>query len=88
MVDVVVYTTKVCPYCVRAKQLLERKGVSFREIDVSHDAAARMALVERTKQRTVPQIFINEQYVGGFDNLVALERDGKLSTLLDTPKNG
>lgn len=82
MVDVVVYTTKVCPYCVRAKQLLERKGVSFREIDVSHDAAARMALVERTKQRTVPQIFINDQPIGGCDDLYALDRAGKLDPLL------
>jgi glutaredoxin 3 len=82
MVDVVVYTTKVCPYCVRAKQLLERKGISFREIDVSHDTAARMALVERTKQRTVPQIFINDQPIGGCDDLYALDRAGKLDPLL------
>jgi glutaredoxin 3 len=82
MVDIVVYTTKVCPYCVRAKQLLERKGASYREIDVSHDAEQRMALVERTKQRTVPQIFINEQHIGGCDDLYALDRAGKLDPLL------
>ncbi|MEL0027190.1 MAG: glutaredoxin 3 [Perlucidibaca sp.] len=82
MADVVVYTTQVCPYCVRAKQLLQRKGVPYREIDVSHDAEERMALVRRTGQRTVPQIFINEQPVGGCDELYALERAGQLDVLL------
>lgn len=82
MADIVVYTTKVCPYCVRAKQLLERKGASYKEVDVSHDQEARMALVERTKQRTVPQIFINDQHIGGYDDLYALDRAGKLDPLL------
>lgn len=82
MADVIVYTTKVCPYCVRAKQLLQQKGVAFREIDVSHNAEERAALVERTKRRTVPQIFINDTHVGGCDDLYALEREGKLDALL------
>lgn len=82
MADVVIYTTKVCPYCVRAKQLFQQKGVSYREIDVSHDAEERMALMERTKRRTVPQIFINDAHIGGCDDLYALEREGKLDPLL------
>lgn len=84
MTDVVIYTTQVCPYCVRAKQLFQRKGVSYREIDVSFDQAERMALVARTKQRTVPQIFINDQHIGGCDDLYALERSGQLDPLLNT----
>lgn len=82
MTDVVIYTTTICPYCVRAKQLFQRKGVSYREVDVSFDQAERMALVARTKQRTVPQIFINDQHIGGCDDLYALERSGQLDPLL------
>lgn len=82
MVDVVIYTTPICPYCVRAKSLLKQKGVAWTEIDVSRDDNERMALMARTKQRTVPQIFINGQHVGGSDDLYALERAGKLDALL------
>lgn len=83
MTDIVIYTTQVCPYCVRAKQLFQRKGLAYREIDVSFDQAERMALVARTKQRTVPQIFINDQHIGGCDDLYALERNGQLDALLN-----
>ncbi|MGB4343224.1 MAG: glutaredoxin 3 [Moraxellaceae bacterium] len=82
MADVVIYTTPICPYCVRAKSLLKQKGVAWTEIDVSRDDNERMALMARTKQRTVPQIFINGQHVGGSDDLYALERAGKLDALL------
>lgn len=82
MAKVVIYTTQVCPYCVRAKQLLQRKGVDYDEVDVSRDQEQRVALVARTGQRTVPQIFINDQSVGGCDELYALERSGRLDTLL------
>ena len=82
MAQVVIYTTRICPYCVRAKQLLQRKGVAYEEIDVSNDHATRMQLVERTKQRTVPQISINDQHIGGCDDLYALERQGALDPLL------
>jgi glutaredoxin 3 len=82
MAQVVIYTTRICPYCVRAKQLLQRKGVAYEEVDVSNDYATRMQLVERTKQRTVPQIFINDQHIGGCDDLYALERQGALDPLL------
>lgn len=82
MTDVVIYTTPICPYCVRAKSLLKQKGVAWTEIDVSRDDNERMALMARTKQRTVPQIFINGQHVGGSDDLYALERAGKLDAML------
>lgn len=82
MPEVRVYTTRICPYCVRAKQLLTQKGVAYTEIDVSHDAEARQKLVEITRQRTVPQIFIGDRHVGGCDDLYALERAGQLDALL------
>ncbi|MFP5429589.1 MAG: glutaredoxin 3 [Gammaproteobacteria bacterium] len=82
MAEIIIYTTPICPYCVRAKQLFKQKGLEWTEIDVSRDANERMALMERTRQRTVPQIFINGQHVGGCDDLYALERAGKLDALL------
>lgn len=84
MPPITIYTTPVCPYCVKAKTLLKRKGVSaFNEIDVSKDSAVRDAMTERTGgKRTVPQIFIGETYVGGCDDLYALDAAGKLDPLL------
>lgn len=83
MAKVEVYTTNYCPYCVRAKQLLDAKDVEYTEIDVSGDDAARMALVEKSGgRRTVPQIFINDNPVGGYDDLRALEESGKLDGML------
>ena len=81
-VDVVVYTTPVCPYCVQAKQLLKRKGVPFREVDVGRDDALREDVMRRSGRRTVPQIWIGEYHVGGCDDLYALERAGRLDPLL------
>lgn len=82
-VDVVMYSTAVCPYCVRAEQLLKQKGVEHIEkIRVDLDPAARDVMMEKTGRRTVPQIFIGTTHVGGFDDLAALERDGKLDVLL------
>ena len=82
MKDVKIYTTPWCPYCVRAKRLLERKGVAYQEIDVAGDDEARQRLSERTGRRTVPQIFIGDQHVGGSDDLHELEQEGKLDALL------
>ncbi|MGN6671181.1 MAG: glutaredoxin 3 [Candidatus Nucleicultricaceae bacterium] len=83
MKPVQVYTTNYCPYCVRAKALLEKKGVAFEEIDLTHDDAGRIALVEKSGGRkTVPQIFIGDYHVGGCDDLYALDLDGKLDDLL------
>jgi glutaredoxin 3 len=78
MVPVTVYTTKVCPYCVRAKALLDRRGIPYTEIDVTHDQAKRAWLVEATGMRTVPQIFIGERSVGGSDDIHALDAQGRL----------
>ena len=81
-----IYTTPVCPYCAMAKRLLQKKGVRYSEIDVSRDPALREAMIQRAKgRRTVPQIFINGQHIGGSDDLAALERAGKLDTLLAQP---
>ncbi len=81
--EVTVYSTTFCPYCVRAKQLLERKGVAFKEVNLSNEAPeVRVELMQRTKHRTVPQIFIKDQFIGGFDQLYALEKEGKLDDLL------
>lgn len=84
MTEILIYTTPVCPYCVRAKSLLKQKGVTeYKEIDVSGDAAIRDAMVERAGgRRTVPQIFIGETHVGGYDDLAALDKSGKLDALL------
>ena len=76
------YTTQSCPYCVRAKALLRHKGVAFDEIDVSTDDALREKMVEASGRRTVPQIFINDAPIGGFDELRALDEQGDLDRLL------
>jgi glutaredoxin 3 len=82
MADVKIYTTTYCPYCVRAKALLNKKGVAFTEIDVTNDQEKRDWLVKETGQRTVPQVFINGASVGGSDDLYALDRAGKLDGML------
>ena len=82
MKPVKIYTTSWCPYCVRAKRLLDKKGVSYQEIDVEGDDEARLQLTEQTGRRTVPQIFIGEHHVGGSDDLHELEAQGKLDALL------
>ena len=83
MTSVEIYTQKYCPYCHWAKDLLSRKGVEYREIDVTGNAQMRHEMFERTNGRTsVPQIFIGTTYVGGCDDLYALEDAGKLDPLL------
>lgn len=83
MKTVRIYTTPFCPYCVRAKSLLTKKGAAFEEIDVMMDDAARQEMQAASGgARTVPQIFIGETHVGGSDDLYALEKDGKLDSLL------
>lgn len=79
---ITVYTKRSCPCCVRAKQLLTRKGVRFEEIDAERDDALRAWLVERTGQMTVPQIFAGDRPLGGFSDLAALDREGKLDAIL------
>jgi len=82
MADVKVYSKKSCPFCVRAKALLDRKGVAYQEIDAEHDDALRAWLVETTGQRTVPQIFVGDRSLGGFSDIDALDREGKLDAIL------
>jgi glutaredoxin 3 len=77
-----VYTKRSCPFCVRAKALLDRKGVPYEEIDVETDDALRAWLVETTGQRTVPQVFAGDRALGGFTDVDALDRAGKLDPIL------
>ena len=80
--QVKVYVTNYCGYCRAAKQLLRERGIAFQEIDCTDDAATRKWLLETTHQRTVPQIFINDVPVGGFSELSALDRAGKLKAIM------
>jgi len=83
MTDIVVYTKDYCPYCVKAKSLLTRKGAPFQEIDVIADPAALKEMLDKSGGRkTVPQIFINGEPIGGCDDLYALDAAGKLDALL------
>lgn len=83
MRPVEIYTTPYCGYCAMAKRLLDRKGVAYREIDVSADPELRAAMVQRANgRRTVPQIFVGSTHVGGSDDLHALDHAGKLDPLL------
>ncbi len=82
MAKVVVYATPYCPYCVRARYLLNAKGINFEEIDVSSNPQLRNEMQQLSGGYTVPQIFINSQAVGGSDELHALERTGELNQLL------
>lgn len=79
--DIIVYSTRVCGYCLRAKQLLRSKDMAFTEILIDQDPAARKTMEERAGRRTVPQIFINDRHIGGFEELVALNRNGELENL-------
>lgn len=83
MAKVEIYTTPTCPYCIAAKALLRKKGVDYAETDVSRDPDLRIAMTQRAGgRRSVPQIFIDGQHVGGSDDIHALDRDGKLDGLL------
>ena len=85
MAKIEMYTTPFCGYCARAKSLLEKKGAAYEEFDVMMDEKKRAEMRERAKRSTVPQIFINGQYIGGSDELAALEQAGKLDALLAQP---
>jgi glutaredoxin 3 len=85
MKTVRIYTTPFCPYCSRAKSLLAKKQVQLDEVDVMMDQAARAEMTDRSGgARSVPQIFIGDTHVGGCDELYALEREGRLDSLLET----
>jgi glutaredoxin 3 len=77
------YATAVCPYCVRARRLLERKGVTYEEIRIDRDRDQLQVMIQRSKRTTVPQIFIGDAHVGGYDDLARLEEAGRLDALLE-----
>ncbi len=79
---IVIYSTGVCPYCVRAKRFLDAKGVSYTELRVDLDPALRQQMEHKSQRRSVPQIFIGDHHVGGFDDMWRLDQSGKLDTLL------
>lgn len=80
--NVTIYTTQVCPFCVRAKQLLEQKGIDYNEIGLDGKAQERAELNKKTGMRTVPQIFIDDELIGGCSELYALESEGRLDAKL------
>lgn len=82
MAKVVMYSTATCPYCVRADQLLAKKGITAEKIRIDLDPSKRDEMVRLTNRRTVPQIFIGETHIGGFDDMAALDAAGKLDALL------
>ncbi len=83
MAAVTLYTRPLCPYCVRAVSLLKKKGVAFEEIDAGFNAEKKQEMIQRANgARTFPQIFIGEEHIGGCDEMMALERAGKLDELL------
>ena len=84
MQTVTIYTTAVCPYCVRAKQLLQKRGVTqLHEVRVDKNPAEKALMMERTGRRTVPQIYIGDKHIGGCDDLMALDQAGDLLPLLN-----
>ena len=82
MAKVIVYSTRICPYCVQAKRLLQNQGIDFEEIDLSSDYDKRDELSQKYNWQTVPMIVIGEDFIGGFNELYALKRDGKLKTMV------
>jgi glutaredoxin 3 len=87
MAEVELYTTMYCPYCSRARALLQRKGVGYVDIDIAEEPARRDEMIRRAQGRsTVPQIFINGEHIGGYDDLAALDRAGELDPKLRIPE--
>ena len=88
MPKVQMYTTRICPYCVRAKMLLKKKGVDYEELMIEGNRDLMREMLERSRRRTVPQIFIDDYHVGGYDDLAELNSFGKLDPLLGLETNG
>ena len=82
MSEIIIYTGRLCPYCTMAKRLLDRKGAAYTEINVDSKPELRQELMHRTRRRTIPQIFIGERHIGGFDDLQALDMQKELDPLL------
>lgn len=83
MSDVLMYTTAICPYCVAAKNFLKSRGATWTEVRVDTDPERRAEMMARAQRTSVPQIFIGDRHVGGYDDLVALDRAGELKPLLE-----
>ncbi|GAB4276958.1 MAG: glutaredoxin 3 [Methylomicrobium sp.] len=83
MPEIIIYTSNLCPYCTMAKRLLDRKGASYKEINVDSGPGLREQMMQKTKRRTVPQIYIGDYHVGGFDDLYTLDQQQKLDPLLN-----
>ena len=81
-VDVTMYSTRFCPYCIRARMLLDSKQINYTDIGVDGEPALRREMMQRSGRRTVPQIWIGEQHIGGFTDLARLEQQGRLDELL------
>ena len=84
---VTLYTTRFCPYCIRARSLLDEKGVDYEDIAVDHDPQLRREMAQRSGRVTVPQIWIGEKHIGGCDDLMLLARQGRLDALLEQAHN-
>lgn len=84
MAEIIVYLNKTCPYCVRAKALLDSRGLSYQAIDVTGSSELWREMEQRSRRNTIPQIFINNIHVGGYDELNTAERSGKLDQLLNS----
>jgi len=82
MPPITIYTKPYCPYCIRALALLDKKGAPYTEIEAGFDPEKRQEMIQRSGRMTFPQIFIGEQHIGGCDDMMALERDGRLDPLL------
>jgi glutaredoxin 3 len=80
--DIIIYSTAICPYCVAAKNFLKSRGHQWREIRIDTDLAERARMIDRTGRTSVPQIFVGDTHVGGYDDMMALHRAGKLEPLL------
>jgi glutaredoxin 3 len=83
MADILIYSSAICPYCLAAKNFLKSKGLAYREVRIDLDAVARKDMMDKAKRSSVPQIFVNGVHVGGFDDMVALDRAGKFTPLLE-----
>jgi len=82
MPEIIIYTSNLCPYCTMAKRLLSTKGATYTELNVDTTAGLREEMMQKTRRRTVPQIYIGERHIGGFDDLRALDLKNELMPLL------
>lgn len=84
MADILIYSSAVCPYCVAAKNFLKARGLEYRELRIDMDRQAREEMMAKAKRTSVPQIFVNGTHVGGFDDMVAMDRAGTFQPLLES----